>query len=105
MRLSSEIVTALLRTIESKKMPGVGSELFLFGSRTDPGKKGGDIDLLLIVDASTQEQWNNLKLELRSVLRQAAGDQKVDLSIITPHQRATDAFFSSLENLISLKKW
>jgi uncharacterized protein len=105
MRLASEISKALSLVVESRLSPSPGSELFLFGSRADPDKKGGDIDLLLVTNEETKKKSQSFRLELRSALREAAGDQKVDLSIATSEERLSDPFFSSISNPISLKKW
>lgn len=104
-RLSAKIATALAEAIETNVAPARGSELFLFGSRVDPLKKGGDIDLLLVTDEETKARAQLQKLELRSVLRDAARDQKVDLSVVTAEERNADAFFSTIDRLVSLRKF
>ena len=59
---------------------GKDTEIFLFGSRVDDNKKGGDIDLLVVaaVDCTDVE----LK-KIRSVtaIQFAIGDQKIDLVV------------------------
>ncbi len=59
---------------------GEDAEIFLFGSRVDDNKKGGDIDLLVVaaVDCTDVE----LK-KIRSVtaIQFAIGDQKIDLVV------------------------
>jgi predicted nucleotidyltransferase len=104
MRISSKIAEQLIVRIENLD-PSLGSELFLFGSRTDDEKKGGDIDLLLVTDAVTRTKADSQKLSLRASLREAADDQRVDLSVITASELISNPFFSSLENRISLKRW
>ena len=60
---------------------GKNSEVWLFGSRVDDNKKGGDIDLFV----ETKEN-KNLKDKLKFLveLKKKIGDQKIDLIIKTP---------------------
>jgi len=61
---------------------GSNAEIYLFGSRVDDNKKGGDIDLLVAV----QDKSDDLELKkIKSVtgIQLAIGDQKIDL-IVTP---------------------
>ena len=51
--------------------------VFLFGSRTDDTKKGGDIDLLIF----SQTMDLHLKLELKGKLFQLFEEQKIDIII------------------------
>ena len=51
------------------------ARVLLFGSRTDPAKKGGDIDLLVI---SVKLGFID-KLNILADLHQQMGDQKIDL--------------------------
>ncbi|PKL18905.1 MAG: DNA polymerase subunit beta [Spirochaetae bacterium HGW-Spirochaetae-5] len=61
---------------------GSEAEIYLFGSRVDDNKKGGDIDLLVAVHGNSGD------LELKKIksvtgIQFAIGDQKIDL-IVTP---------------------
>jgi len=61
---------------------GSNAEIYLFGSRVDDNKKGGDIDLLVAVNDNS----GNLELKkIKSItgIQFAIGDQKIDL-IVTP---------------------
>lgn len=83
------------------------AELRLFGSRTDDNAKGGDIDLLLIVqneDSRSKVLLN--KSEILTDIKTIIGDQKIDL-IITTHQAIPDsAFLTSIyPNAILLKNF
>lgn len=52
-------------------------DVYLFGSRVDDAKKGGDIDLYLVVNEHT-----NLfvkKLKFLAKLKRELGDQKIDI--------------------------
>lgn len=51
------------------------SRVFLFGSRVDDRKKGGDIDLIVITNRNSFLDRLYLKVKLKETL----GDQKIDL--------------------------
>ncbi len=51
------------------------SSVFLFGSRVDDRKKGGDIDLIVITNRNSFLDRLYLKVKLKETL----GDQKIDL--------------------------
>jgi len=50
--------------------------IFLFGSRLDDNKKGGDIDLYLEVDEKPSLEK---KLKFLAKLKRALGEQKIDI--------------------------
>lgn len=54
-------------------------KLWVFGSRADMCKKGGDIDLYIETEARSVEEALMMKLKFLSCFKQAIGDQKVDL--------------------------
>ncbi len=72
MRLTAEEKQAIKSSFK-KLLPE--AEVFLYGSRTDPKKKGGDIDLLVYID-------NKVSLELESKIYSSIinqiGEQKID---------------------------
>lgn len=74
MRLSQVYVDVL----KDKFIEFFGSgEIYLFGSRVDDNKKGGDIDLYLKV-----EDHNNLfekKIKFLSRVKRVLGEQKIDI--------------------------
>ena len=51
-------------------------EIYLFGSRVDDKKKGGDIDLYLVVD--TEDKFNK-KRKFRAKLYKLIGERKIDV--------------------------
>jgi len=53
------------------------AKTYLFGSRTDEGKRGGDIDLLIMSNILTCEDKRKIKLRLYDKL----GEQKIDIII------------------------
>jgi predicted nucleotidyltransferase len=53
-----------------------GAETFVFGSRTDPGARGGDIDLLVL--AEKKLPLSTLR-HLRRAILDEIGEQKLDI--------------------------
>ena len=51
------------------------AKLYLFGSRTDDDKKGGDIDLLIVSDELNKRDLRTLRLEFFKEF----GEQKMDI--------------------------
>ncbi len=54
-----------------------GNEIYLFGSRVDDDKKGGDIDLYLIV--KNHENLFAKKIKFLARVKRELGDQKIDI--------------------------
>ena len=72
MRLKLQEIETLkksVRNIDNK------AKLYLFGSRCDDSKKGGDIDLLLVSSKITKENIRKIKREFMNKF----GEQKIDL--------------------------
>lgn len=68
-------------------------ELRLYGSRADDTKKGGDIDLLLILSNHKEaETLRYKKWDLLTELIKNIGEQKIDLSIATQDEIYQKAF-------------
>ncbi len=76
-RLSSEEVEAIIKT--AREVFGERIKIWLFGSRTDPKKRGGDIDLY--IETQETEDILSKKLKFLVELGDRIGDQKVDLII------------------------
>ena len=53
--------------------------VYLFGSRTDPDKKGGDIDLLIECGSRPSESLMRLTRALRLKIYDHIGEQKIDI--------------------------
>jgi predicted nucleotidyltransferase len=54
-----------------------GAQVFLFGSRVDDTKKGGDIDLLVL----SRKLGFDDKLKIKGRLAELIGEQRIDLVI------------------------
>ena len=81
-RLSDYYVTTIKSEFKEFFKQG---DIYLFGSRTDMSKKGGDIDLYLVV-----EDHINLfekKLKFLSRVKRLLGEQKIDIVFNTDANR------------------
>src|SRR3990167_351038 len=80
MRLSTENLEAIIRLFKQYFPTG---KLYLFGSRVNSEKRGGDIDLLCEQDGDPA-QLIEKKIACLVALDQVIGEQKVDLVIYRP---------------------
>ena len=83
MRLTPNEIIQIKRYTE--EVFGIKSRVYLFGSRADDAKKGGDIDLFIepeqITNAFEQE------IQFLTKLKFALGDQKIDVIIAKDSDR------------------
>ena len=77
MRLSASQIEAIKQ--ETEHFFGAQAEVWLFGSRVDDTKKGGDIDLYVRPGMSDAEQLVTARFAFLARLKQRIGDQKIDL--------------------------
>jgi predicted nucleotidyltransferase len=80
-RLTEEEIKAIKET--AKEVFGKDVKLWLFGSRTDPTKRGGDIDLY--VEIPFKEDILDKKLTFLVRLEDKIGEQRIDLIIRPPN--------------------
>lgn len=75
MRLQQKEIKQILQV--AKELYGKDVKVYLFGSRTDDTKLGGDIDLLI----RTKKGNNGILSRIRMVarLKQLLGEQKIDV--------------------------
>jgi len=74
MRLRPDEIKAIKEIIQSFDSE---AKIWLYGSRTDDSKRGGDIDLLIF---SKKINFSD-KLKIKSQLYQKIGEQKIDILI------------------------
>lgn len=82
MRLTTFEVTAIKQS--AQEVFGSGVDVFLFGSRVDDDKRGGDIDLYI------KTQTNNdltHKIQFLIALEQKIGEQKIDVILAMDKNR------------------
>ena len=87
MRLTYTEAKAIIA--QTKKHFGNKAQVYLFGSRVDDTKRGGDIDLF-IVPGANQGDINQKKIAFLCALKQLIGDQKIDLVIAKDSSRAIE---------------
>ncbi|WP_395947041.1 nucleotidyltransferase domain-containing protein [Caedibacter taeniospiralis] len=69
------------------KVFGAGS-IYLFGSRIDDGKKGGDIDLYIVpAQDFRRTMLLEKKLDFLVSLKSLIGEQKIDVVVATDENR------------------
>jgi len=89
MRLSTDQIFAIRQA--ATVALGQGTSVWLFGSRVDDAKKGGDIDLLVCPqshtasDSAEGEQGFMQKIKMLTLLERHLGERKVDLVVEQPH--------------------
>jgi predicted nucleotidyltransferase len=74
MRLTPQELQAI-KTVVGRRDPA--ARIYLFGSRTDDSRRGGDIDLLILSSILSDCDRRPLRVELFEQL----GEQKIDLLI------------------------
>lgn len=75
MRLQVHEIQAILRA--AREIYGSRVKVYLFGSRLDDTKRGGDIDLLIRNDE--EKQGVLARIRLIANLKRALGDRKIDV--------------------------
>lgn len=66
----------------------VNGELYLFGSRVDDARKGGDIDLYIVAD--DMHHLGEKRIEFLTRVKRRIGDQRIDLVVDRGTRRAID---------------
>lgn len=72
MRLKNSEQAAILYAVQQLDL---NADVYLFGSRVDDTKKGGDIDLLILSAILTRDDKRAIKSKLYDLL----GEQKIDI--------------------------
>lgn len=63
---------------------GAQASVWLFGSRVDDNKRGGDIDLLIQPESASAREILLRKIRFLTKLERLLGERKVDVVIETP---------------------
>ena len=82
MRLTAEQREVIRNAV--REVYGEDSRLWLFGSRVDDARRGGDIDLLVRPDTSSGGHTLMDKVRLLGKLERGLGERKIDILIETP---------------------
>ena len=93
MRLSEFEIETIKELAE--KHFGEGTTVYLFGSRTDENKKGGDIDLFI---TNKDERRLNIEAKVRFLaeLKTKIGDRKIDVVFDNDFTRQKENFYRSI---------
>ena len=83
MRLTPTQIDTIKQTVTGTF--GEDAGVWLFGSRVDDNKRGGDIDLLICPRADTADQLFSKEIRFLVQLERQLGERKIDVVIETPH--------------------
>jgi uncharacterized protein len=75
---------------------GKEAQVFLFGSRVDEDKKGGDIDLFIKNENEELLTLEN-RIQFLSELKNQIGDQKIDVVFDNLITRSKNSFYNSIQ--------
>jgi len=95
MRLSPKEIKAITKAF-SECLFDIPYDLYLFGSRADDTKKGGDIDLLVVVPESSKTSTVELKGKIRNQIFTKLDEQKIDITVATKEELRTDSFLQAI---------
>lgn len=94
MRIESKVLQVIQEQFKPYRNEG---DLYLFGSRLDDHKKGGDIDLLfLCTDGVSKELLLSKKLEILVQIKKRIGERKIDLVIRDSDPTSTSEFLQEV---------
>lgn len=83
MRLNTDQIQAI--RYAAKTTFGDDAAVWLFGSRVDDTKKGGDIDLLVRPAPAAVDQLFAKKIRMLNLLERLLGERQIDLVIEQPN--------------------
>jgi hypothetical protein len=95
MRLKPKEITAITTAFKTE-IGFCSFHLYLFGSRTDDHKKGGDIDLLVIVPDSNKQKVIPLKIKILNHIFDKIPEQKIDITVAGESEITNDIFLQSI---------
>ncbi len=81
----------------AKNYFGQDTTVFLFGSRTDDYKRGGDIDLF-VRNTNETDLTVEAKIKFLAELKRQIGDQKIDVVFDNAVTRQKKNFYQSILN-------
>ena len=93
MRLTPE-QAAIIRSAAAEAF-GSDARVWLFGSRVDDSKRGGDIDLLVQTTQTQPDALASASIAMLARLYRALGEQKIDVVLDAPARGATRAIVTT----------
>jgi predicted nucleotidyltransferase len=91
MRLTTEQVNIIKRAVVDTF--GDTARIWLFGSRVDDHKRGGDIDLLIETEETDVTRIVKTELAFLVKLQRKLGEQKIDVLVDYPTRKVTPPIF------------
>ena len=73
---------------------GAGARVWLFGSRVDDAKRGGDIDLLVETDQTDADTLARSEISFLSRVQTRLGEQKIDVLLDYPSRKTRPPILS-----------
>ena len=92
MRLTDQQRTIIRATVAETF--GVGADVWLFGSRVDDNKRGGDIDLLIETDQVDVDAIARAEIFFLTRIQEKLGEQKIDVLLDYPSRKTRPPIFS-----------
>ena len=92
MRLNEQQRSAIHSTVAEAF--GAGASVWLFGSRVDDSKRGGDIDLLIETDQVDVNAITRAEITFLTKLQMKLGEQKIDVLLDYPSRKTHPPIFS-----------
>ena len=86
LRLKESEIKAIINSIRNFDSQ---AEIYIFGSRAKPDRKGGDIDILVVSDVIGWKEKRKIRVELIKRL----GDRKIDLLVARRKEIKENPFF------------
>ncbi len=97
MRLTQKEVSSILSVFRNLELLPE-CKIFLFGSRLDQQKKGGDIDLMVVCPEYLYLKILENKFRIKSEIEFVVGEQRVDLTLATPQKLESELFLKSIKD-------
>lgn len=95
-RLSDKEIKAII--YQFHQFFGEADHIWLFGSRVDLNKRGGDIDLYIETEYSNLENIAEKKIKFLVNLKNEIGDQKIDVIIKAKGMEKNLAIYAEAKN-------
>ena len=92
MRLNDQQRAAIRTTVAETF--GTKARVWLFGSRVDDAKRGGDIDLLIETDQVDADALARTEISFLSKIQMKLGEQKIDVLLDYPSRKTRPPIFS-----------